>query len=56
MKTRRRNFSPSWREEQLATALLRHARIVTDPKKLARIRAQAAKLKRLAEAEGKGTL
>lgn len=43
MKGMCRERSSSWRNSQLASSLLRHARIVTDPKKLAQLHAEAAK-------------
>lgn len=45
MKGMCRERSSSWRNSQLASSLLRHARIVTDPKKLAQLHAEAAKQK-----------
>jgi len=55
MKRMCRDIPPSSRRHQrLAAALLRQARIVTDPEKLALLYAEAAKWKRYAEAERKG--
>jgi hypothetical protein len=51
MKQMCREITSSLRRRQLAvTELLRHARIVTDPKTLARLNAEVARCKR--EAEG----
>jgi hypothetical protein len=51
MKQTCREMSSSLRRRQLAvTELLRHARIVTDPKTLARLNAEVARCKREAEA------
>ncbi|MGC2245902.1 MAG: hypothetical protein WA609_04800 [Terriglobales bacterium] len=50
MKQTCRNFSSNWRDERLASQVLLHARIVTDPKKLAQLRAEAGRRKRRAEA------
>lgn len=50
MKGMCRERSSSWRNSKLASNLLRHARIVTDPKKLARLRAEAARQKLRGEA------
>jgi hypothetical protein len=46
MKKMCRDSSSSWRNWQLASTLLRHARVVTDPKKLAQLHAEAARQKR----------
>ena len=53
MKGMCRERSSSWRNSKLASNLLRHARIVTDPKKLAHLRAEAAKQKLRGEASRK---
>lgn len=50
MKQTCRNFSSNWRDRRLASRVLLHARIVTDPKKLAQLRAEAGRRKRRAEA------
>jgi hypothetical protein len=50
MKHMCRDFSSSGRERRLASRVLGHARIVTDPKKLGELRAEAARRKRRAEA------
>lgn len=43
---------PSWHSRQLTVAqLLRHATVVTDPKKLAFLKAEVEKCKRIAEGE-----
>jgi hypothetical protein len=48
----RETVTPRWRRRQLAvTELLRHARIVTDPKKLAYLNAEVARRKGKAETE-----
>jgi hypothetical protein len=49
MKQRCRTLSSSGRECRLASRVLLHARIVTDPKKLAQLRAEACRRKRRAE-------
>lgn len=56
MKSTCRDSSLSWRNSQLATSLLRHARIVTDPKKLAQLRAEAARQKLRADTVGRRTI
>lgn len=53
MKRMCRERSTSWRNSKLASNVLRHARIVTDPKKLAQLRAEAAKQKLRGEASRK---
>jgi hypothetical protein len=48
----RETFIPGWRRQQLAIAeLLHHARIVTDPVKLARLSTEIAKRKARSEAD-----
>lgn len=44
------------REERLAARVLVHARIVTDPKKLALLRGEAARQKRRTEAVSRSTI
>jgi hypothetical protein len=48
----RETVMPGWRRRQLAIAeLLRHARIVTDPVKLARLSAEIARRKARTESD-----
>ena len=56
MKEMCRTLSSSAREERLASRVLVHARIVTDPKKLAHLRREAAKQKRRAASGSRGTI
>jgi hypothetical protein len=56
MKGMCRERSSSWRNSERASSLLRHARIVTDPKKLAQLHAEAAKQKLRADAVRRGTI
>jgi len=56
MKLICRDFSSSGRERRLASRILGHARIVTDPKKLGELRAEAARRKRPAEVVSRGTI
>jgi len=56
MKQVCRNLSSFGRDGRLASRVLVHARIVTDPKKLAHLRREAAKQKRRAEAVSRGTI
>jgi hypothetical protein len=55
MKRICRTLSSGW-ERRLATRVLVHARIVTDPKKLAHLRREAAMQKRRAAAVARGTI
>ena len=50
-----RHFTKSGSNRQLASTVLRHLRIVTDPKKLAWLYAEADRQKRCAEIDRKGT-
>jgi hypothetical protein len=56
MKQMCRILSSSGREGRLASRVLVHARIVTDPKKLAYLRREAAKVKRRAVAVSGSTI
>jgi len=56
MKRLCRTLSSSGREGRLASLVLVHARIVTDPQKLAHLRREAAKQKWRAEAVLRGTI
>ena len=56
MKQMCRTLSSSGREGRLASRVLGHARIVTDPKKLAYLRREAAIQKRRAEAVLRATI
>ena len=56
MKQMCRILSSSGREGRLASRVLVHARIVTDPKKLADLRREAAKQKRRAASVSRGTI
>jgi hypothetical protein len=56
MKRICRTVSSSGREGRLASRVLVHARIVTDPKKLAHLRREADRQKRRAEAVLRGTI
>lgn len=56
MKRICRSGSSSAREKRLASRILVHARIVTDPKKLAHLRREAARQKRRAEAVSRGIM
>jgi len=56
MKRICRILSLSAREGRLGTRILVHARIVTDPKKLAHLRREAAMQKRRAAAVARGTI
>jgi hypothetical protein len=56
MKRICRVLSSSGRGERLAARVLVHARIVTDPKKLAQLRGEAARQKRRPEAIARGTI
>jgi hypothetical protein len=48
----RKVSAPAWRRRQLAmTEVLRHARVVRDPNKLAYLNAEAAKRKAKAESD-----
>jgi len=48
----RKIAAPAWRRRQLAmTELLRHARVVTDPNKLACLNAEVARRKARAESD-----
>jgi hypothetical protein len=50
-----RHFSTAGRNRQWASTVLRHAQIVTDPKKLAWLRAEADREKRCAKIGLRGT-
>lgn len=56
MKKMCRILPSSGREGRLASRVLVHARIVTDPKKLAHLRREAAKQKRRAASVSSGTI
>jgi len=56
MKRMCRNLSSSGRGGRLALRILVHARIVTDPKKLAHLRREAAQQKRRAEVVLRGKI
>jgi hypothetical protein len=56
MKRICRVLSSSGRGERLAARVLVHARMVTDPKKLAQLRGEAARQKRRAEAISRSTI
>lgn len=56
MKRMCRDLRSSGREGRLASRVLGHARIVTDPLKLAQLRAEVARRKRRAEAAARGTI
>jgi len=48
--------APNWRKRQLAmTELLRHARVVTDPKKMACLNAEVARRNAGAESDALGS-
>ena len=56
MKQACRTYSSLGRERRLAVRVLGHARIVTDPKRLGELRAEAARRKWRSEGVSRGTI